>query len=62
MEELSIAEKAMRYDVAVKKEKSKITGDKDHILYEDDVIDMFPELKEGERIRKSLAAYFAQFL
>lgn len=45
MEELSIAEKAMRYDVAVKKAKSKITGDKDHVLYEDDVIEMFPELK-----------------
>ena len=62
MEELSIAEKAMRYDVAVNKAKSKITGDKDHILYEDDVIEMFPELKESEdeRVRKELLKHLKE--
>ena len=56
MKKLSIEEKAKRYDEAIKKAKSKIKNDKDHVLYEDDVIEMFPELKESEdeRIRKRI--------
>lgn len=56
MKELSIEEKAKAYDEAIKVAKSKIKNDKDHVLYEDDVIEIFPELKEseGERIRKGI--------
>lgn len=56
MKELSIQEKAKRYDEAIKKAKSKIKNDKDHVLYEDDVIEMFPELAESgdERIKKEM--------
>ena len=67
MKEFSIEEKAKRYDEAIKKAKSKIKDDKDHVLYEDDVIEIFPELKgldlEGERIRTFLHHTFtAQYL
>lgn len=56
MKELSIEGKATRYDQAIKVAKSKIRNDKDHVLYEDDVMEIFPELKEseGEKIRKAL--------
>lgn len=59
MKEFSIEEKATRYDQAIKVAKSKIKNDKDHVLYEDDVIEMFPELKESEeeRIRKEIIIY-----
>lgn len=47
-----------RYNDALARAKSKIKNDKDHVLYEDDVIEIFPELKESEdeRIRKELLA------
>ena len=56
MKELSIEEKAKRYDEAIKIAKSKIKNDKDHVLYEDDIIEILPELKESndERIRKAI--------
>ena len=59
MKELSIEEKARRYDEAIERAKSKINNDKDHVLYEDDVIEIFPELKESEdeRIRKELIEF-----
>ena len=59
MKNLSIEQKAKRYDEAIKRAKSKIKNDKDHVLYEDDVIEIFPELKESEdeRIRKELTDY-----
>ena len=43
--------------------KSKIKNDKDHVLYEDDVIDIFPELKESEdeKIRKDLIQWIVEF-
>lgn len=65
MKELSIEEKAKRYDEAIKNAKSKIKNDKDHVLYEDDVIEIFPELvaNENERIRTFLHHTFtAQYL
>lgn len=54
MKELSMEEKAKRYDEAIKKAESKIKNNKDHVLYEDDIIEIFPELKEDEdeKIRK----------
>ena len=60
MKELSIEEKAKRFDEAIKKAKSKIKNDKDHVLYEDDVVEIFPELKESEdeRIRKAIIEHF----
>ena len=51
MIELSIKQKAKRYDEAIERAKSKIKNDKDHVLYEDDVIEIFPELKEN-RVEK----------
>lgn len=58
MEELTIEQKAKRYDKAIKIAKSKIKNDKDHVLYEEDIIEMFPELKEktDEEIRQQLIA------
>lgn len=58
MAELTIEQKAERYDVAIKIAKSKIKNDKDHVLYEDDIIELFPELKESEdeRIRGNIIA------
>jgi hypothetical protein len=63
MKELSIEEKAKRYDEAINKAKSKIKNDKDHVLYENDVIEIFPELKESgdERIRKALIDGFKRY-
>ena len=46
MKELSIEQKAKRYDEAINIAKSKIKNDKDHILYEEDIIEIFSELKE----------------
>ncbi len=56
-------EKAKRYDEAIKKAKSKIKNDKDHVLYEDDIIEIFPELKESEdeMIRKALIDGFKRY-
>lgn len=56
MKELTIEEKANRYDKAIEIAKSKIKNDKNHVLYEDDIIEIFPELKElrNESIRKEL--------
>lgn len=53
---MTTEEKAKRYDQAIKVAKSKIKNDKDHVLYEDDIIEMFPELKESEseKVRKEL--------
>jgi hypothetical protein len=62
MKDLSVEQKAKHYDEAIKRAKSKIKNDKDHVLYEDDVIDIFPELKENkkewiEKIRQELKSY-----
>ena len=59
----STEEKAKAYDEALERAKSKIKNDKDHVLYEDDIIELFPALKESEdeRIRKALSAFFAKF-
>ena len=56
MVELTIEQKAERYDAAIKRAKAKIKNDKDHVLYEDDVLEIFPELAEeyDEKIRKAL--------
>lgn len=45
-----------KYEDALNKAKSKIWNDKGHVLYEDDIIDLFPELAESEdeRIRKEI--------
>ena len=53
----TIEEKAKAYDEAIERAKSKIKNDKDHVLYEDDVIEIFPELAESEdeRIRKIIS-------
>lgn len=58
MKELSIEAKAKRYNEAIEIAKSKIKNDKDHVFYESDVIDIFPELyeSEDERIRKWIIA------
>lgn len=58
MKKLTIEEKARRYDEAIKIAKSKIKNDKDHVLYEEDIIEMFPELKkktDKEMIQKLIA-------
>ena len=52
MKELSIEDKAKRYDEAIERAKSKIKNDKDHVLYEYDILDIFPELKESEDEKK----------
>lgn len=58
MKELSIEQKAQRFDEAIERAKSKIKNDKDHVLYENDIIDIFPELQESEnvdeKVRKAL--------
>ena len=56
MKELTLKYKAQRYDEAIKVANSKVKNDKNHVLYEDDIIEIFPELKENEdeRIRKEL--------
>lgn len=56
MKELSIEAKAKRYNKAIEIAKSKIKNDKDHVLYEDDVIEIFPELKvsDDEKMRESI--------
>lgn len=58
MEELTIEQKAKRYNEAIKIVKSKIKNDKDHVLYEEDIIEIFPELKKktDEEIRQQLIA------
>ena len=59
MKELSIEEKAKRYDEAIKRAKEydfSLTG----VCVGDIIEDVFPELKESEneRIRKVLKEYF----
>lgn len=56
-------EKAKAYDEALLRAKSKIKNDKDHVLYENDVIEIFPELKESEdeKIRKDLIQWIDEF-
>lgn len=63
MKELTTKQKAKCYDEALERAKSKIKNDNDHVLYEDDIIEMFPELKESkeskdEKIRKHLICLF----
>lgn len=43
-----------KYKEALEKAKSKIKNDKGHVLYEDDIVEIFPELAESEdeKIRK----------
>lgn len=65
MKELTIEEKAKFYDEAIKVAKSKIKNDKDHVLYEEDITDIFPELKkskesEYDEIRKELLEIFKE--
>lgn len=58
MKELTIEQKAKRYDEAINIAKSKIKNDKDHILYEEDIIEIFSELKkktDEEIIQKLIA-------
>ena len=59
MKGLSVEEKARRYDESLERAKSKIKNDKDHVLYEDDIIELFPELAESEdeMIRKEIIAH-----
>lgn len=59
MTELTIEQKAERYDAAIKRAKAKIKNDKDHVLYEDDVLEIFPELAEskGSRIIKVIRGW-----
>lgn len=56
-------EKAKAYDEAILIAKSKIKNNKDHVLYENDVIEIFPELKESEdeKIRKDLIQWIDEF-
>lgn len=56
-------EKAKAYDEALLIAKSKIKNNKDFVLYEDDVIEIFPELKESEdeKIRKDLIQWIDEF-
>ena len=53
---MTTEEKAKAWDEAIERAKSKIRNDKDHVLYEEDILDIFPSLKESdeERIRKWL--------
>lgn len=48
------------YKEALERAKSKIENDKGHVLYEDDIKEIFPELaeSEGEQIRKNLICFF----
>ena len=48
------------YKEALERAKSKIENDKGHVLYEDDIKEIFPELVESEReqIRKNLISFF----
>ena len=58
MEELTIEQKAKRFDEAIKIVKSKIKDNKDHVLYEEDIIEIFPELKkktDEEMIQKLIS-------
>ena len=44
-------EKAKRYDEIIEKAKSKIKNDKDHVLYEDDIIEMIPPNSKRAKMR-----------
>ena len=58
---MTTEEKAKAWDEAIERAKSKIRNDKDHVLYEEDILDIFPSLKESdeERIRKDIVFYIA---
>ena len=58
---MTTEEKAKAWDEAIERAKSKIRNDKDHVLYEEDILDIFPSLKEDEdeRIRKDIVFYIA---
>ena len=49
------------YKEALNKAKSKIENDKGHVLYEDDIVEIFPELAESEdeKIRKAIKSILA---
>ena len=51
------------YKEALNKAKSKIWNDKGHVLYEDDIVEIFPELAESEddRIKKALIKCMERF-
>lgn len=57
---VSVEEKAKAYDEALERAKSKIKNDKDHVLYEDDITEIFPELRESEdeRVVKAIINVF----
>ena len=56
---MTTEEKAKAWDEAIERAKSKIRNDKDHVLYEEDILDIFPSLKESdeERIRKEIVNF-----
>ena len=62
-EQMTQEEKAKAYDDALLIAKSKIKNDKDHVFYEDDIIEIFPELKKGEdeKIREDLIQWIDEF-
>ena len=62
-EGMTTEEKAKAWDEAIERAKSKIRNDKDHVLYEEDILDIFPSLKESdeERIRKDIVFYIAAY-
>ena len=51
------------YKEALNKAKSKIWNDKGHVLYEDDIVEIFPELAESkdDRIKKALIKCMERF-
>ena len=55
---MTTEEKAKAWDEAIERAKSKIRNDKDHVLYEEDILDIFPSLKESdEEIRKEIVNF-----
>ncbi len=52
-----------KYEEALERARRKIKYDNDHVLYEDDIFDIFPELKrsEDERVRKELVEHLSRF-
>jgi len=51
------------YKEAPERAKSKIENDKGHVLYEDDIVAIFPELaeSEGERISREITEFLGDF-
>ena len=50
-----------KYKESLERAKSKINNDKDHVLYEEDIVELFPELAESEdeKIRKDIVFFIA---